>query len=131
MRYALLLTLLAACAHAEDVVGLHGPSTHFRSGPNNDTYGVYLRREQIEVGTFYNSRRNATVYAGYLLESDLPLRPALLLGGATGYGRPVTPFATASISYPMTPDWRVRVEYAKDFSAHYPGALHLRVERKF
>ncbi len=133
MKYtlALALMLLAAPAVAEDVVGLHGPSTHFRDGPNNANFGAFVRSDNIEIGTYYNSRRKMTVYSGYMLESNWPLQPAVMVGLASGYGKLLVPYATVSVSYPVAQNWKLRMEYTHDFAAQTYGVLHLRAEYKF
>ncbi len=139
-RSTLLVAALLVSAGANaDVIGIHGPSTHFTpvdagvNGPNNSNYGIYYRKDfselNLEVGSYYNSHRKTTVYAGTLLEfTSLPLTPALLFGVATGYSKTVIPFVTASISYPITPKLRARLEWTGSMQSKIGIVMHTRLE---
>lgn len=68
-------------------VGLHMGSTHVpdRDGQNNTNPGIYVRADQVVVGTYKNSFSRTTYYAGYAY----PLGAGFeVMGGlATGYRR--------------------------------------------
>lgn len=117
---------------ASDSVGVHTVSTHFRDGPNNYNFGAFARYKGIELGDYYNSARKNTFYVGYMIENKtLPLNPALLVGGVTGYKHGVMPFATVSVSKAINQDWALRLEYTKNPAKTTPGIAHLRLEHKY
>lgn len=71
-------------------LGLHGPSYHDGGDFNNDNYGLYLVHDGFTGGTYYNSLRRTTWYAGYSWEWPLPSNPiadsvSLMASVATGY----------------------------------------------
>ncbi len=131
MKAALIAiaVLLAAPAQA-DVLGIHGPSTHFRDGPNNANLGLYVRSDGIEMGAYYNSRRKPTLYAGRMWESDWPLKPAVLVGVASGYDKLLTPFVIPSVSVPVMGK-AVRVALIPSIKKGLPPAVHLSIEHAF
>jgi len=93
----LQLAVVLACAQAHgqtptdnSYVGIHGPSYHDGGDFNNDNYGVYLVHKGFTGGSYYNSLRRTTWYAGYSREWELPANPIAdtvsLMGSlATGY----------------------------------------------
>ena len=85
-RLALLVALaLAGAAHA-DTLGFHTGSQHFPAKQyNNFNPGAYYIHDNgATVGTYYNSERRQSVYAGWTWDSG-PWR--LQVGAITGYER--------------------------------------------
>ena len=85
-RIALILALaLSGMAHA-GTLGLHIGSQHFPAQDyNNANPGAYYIHDNgATVGTYYNSERRQSVYAGLTLDSG-PWR--LQVGAITGYER--------------------------------------------
>lgn len=82
-------------------IGLHIHSHHWREQPdyNNSNVGVYVRADNWQLGTYYNTYRKPTVYLGYAMK--IAPHTDLLLGGATGYNYPVTPFYMVSFDVPL------------------------------
>ena len=85
-RLAILVALaLAGAAHA-DTVGFHIGSQHFPAKQyNNFNPGAYyIHSSGATIGTYYNSERRQSVYAGWTWDSG-PWR--LQVGAITGYER--------------------------------------------
>jgi hypothetical protein len=85
--FVILLTLLAGRDARADTWGLHLGSRHLPSDGayNGFNPGAYWRsNEGLTVGTYWNSERKPSVYAGYT--ADLfGGHMQLTLGGITGY----------------------------------------------
>ena len=95
-RIALILALaLAGAAHA-GTLGLHIGSQHFPAQDfNNANPGAYyISDDGWTVGTYYNSERKQSVYAGKSWDFG-PFR--LQAGLITGYSRPVLPLVAPSV----------------------------------
>ena len=97
-RLALLVALaLAGAAHA-DTLGFHIGSQHFPAKQyNNFNPGAYyIHSSGATVGTYYNSERRQSVYAGWTWDYG-PWR--LQAGAITGYRRAdVLPLIAPSVS---------------------------------
>ena len=93
---ALLLLALAGWAHA-GTLGLHIGSQHdpARDFNNANPGAYYISDEGWTVGTYYNSERKQSVYAGKSWDFG-PFR--LQAGLITGYSRPVLPMVAPSVS---------------------------------
>lgn len=95
---------LSATAHAEslmpDTIGIHMYTWHFSpsQGYNNYNPGVYVEKNNVVAGVYYNSERNMSAYGGYIFKSVLGSPIDLMVGVVTGYiDRPVLPLITPSI----------------------------------
>lgn len=100
--------LLACCgqAHGQSLldnsyIGIHGPSYHDGGDFNNDNYGLYLVHKGFTGGTYYNSLRRTTWYAGYSWEWALPPNP--LADTVSLMGSLATGYHTAQYSYDYVP----------------------------
>ena len=97
-RLAILMALaLAGAAHA-DTLGFHIGSQHFPAKQyNNFNSGAYyIHSSGATVGTYYNSERRQSVYAGWTWDYG-PWR--LQAGAITGYRRAaVLPMIAPSVS---------------------------------
>ena len=97
-RLALLVALaLTGAAHA-DTLGFHIGSQHFPAKQyNNFNPGAYyIRSSGATIGTYYNSERRQSVYAGWTWDYG-PWR--LQAGAITGYRRAaVLPLIAPSVS---------------------------------
>lgn len=96
-RIALTLALaLAGMAHA-DTLGFHLGSHHFPTRQfNNLNPGIYyIHSSGATVGTYYNSERRQSVYAGWTWDYG-PWR--LQAGAITGYRRAVMPLVAPSVA---------------------------------
>lgn len=80
-------TLMSASASADEIVayGIHIGSKHFPQYQyNNSNPGVYVRMESgMTYGTYYNSERRMSVYAGYTYQFDDTY--AVTVGLVSGY----------------------------------------------
>lgn len=114
IKHAVLTALsglvLASCgasapAYADTRIGAHLGSYHFQPGFNNSNPGVYVYHNGWTGGTYYNSERKQSVYAGYTFEYPLvgPFTAGLTVGAITGYARAqVLPLAIPSISWKVS-----------------------------
>ena len=100
--------LAASCGHAcgqtlldNSYFGVHGPSYHDGGDFNNDNYGLYLVHKGFTGGTYYNSLRRTTWYAGYSWEWALPSNP--LADTVSLMGSLATGYHTAQYSYDYVP----------------------------
>lgn len=94
---AILLLALAGWAHA-GTLGLHIGSQHYpKQGYNNVNPGAYYIHDNgATVGTYYNSERRQSVYAGWTWDYG-PFR--LQAGAITGYARSlVFPMVAPSVA---------------------------------
>lgn len=91
---------LGVAAHrpaAAGTLGIHIGSQHFPSKDyNNVNPGVYyIADDGATVGTYYNSERRQSVYAGWTFDSG-PWR--LQVGAITGYQGRVLPMVAPSVA---------------------------------
>ena len=97
-RIALILALaLAGMAHA-GTLGLHIGSQHYpaRDFNNANPGAYYISDDGWAVGTYYNSERRQSVYAGWTWDSG-PWR--IQVGAITGYARSnVLPMVAPSVA---------------------------------
>lgn len=96
LAFVLLLLSASGQAHA-GTLGFHIASHHLpNNGFNNVNPGVYyIRDDGWTVGTYYNSERKQSVYAGYTWDWGWV---RLQAGVITGYSRPVLPMVMPSFS---------------------------------
>lgn len=121
----LLLGTIAVTASA-GTMGLDIGSWHSRPGFNNFNPGVYyIADNRVAFGTYYNSYRRQTVWAGYAFENG-PF--ALVVGGATGYDyAPITPVVAPGLVYS---GFRLTI-VPKVSKVNDVTAVHLSYEFKF
>lgn len=140
--FASLTLALAGAAHAftPEVVGLHLVSHHFsaaqkgRPAWNDNNPGVYARWSNgFTLGTFYNSERRQSVYAGQTWETPrwCGLAASVTAGAVTGYARPVSPLLAASASVVLVKGTALRVTLLPRAHPRGSAAAHLSVERLF
>ena len=97
-RIALILALALAGVANAGTLGLHIGSQHFPAQQyNNFNPGAYYIHDNgATVGTYYNSERRQSVYAGWTWDSG-PWR--LQVGAITGYERSaVLPMVVPSVA---------------------------------
>lgn len=132
--------LVASCgmqpATAETRFGAHLGSYHFSGDFNNFNPGVYVYHNGWTLGTYYNSERNQSVYAGYTAEWQLggQWSAALTVGAISGYARAsVLPMAIPSVA------WRIpgglgsalRVSVVPPVGRGSAAAVHASIEWRF
>lgn len=83
------------------VIGLHAVSYHTdtAAGYNNTNPGIYASYDGYAVGTYYNSIRRQTFYAGKVYELTDSCRYEATVGLATGYKFAVIPFVVGSVKF--------------------------------
>lgn len=94
---AITLGVAAPRPAAAGTLGIHIGSHHFPSKEyNNVNPGVYyIADDGATVGTYYNSERRQSVYAGWTFDSG-PWR--LQVGAITGYQGRVLPLVAPSVA---------------------------------
>ena len=105
MKTILLWLLLVTSAHAQ-TVGLHLFSAHEQPGMNNTNPGVYVRLDNgLTLGTYFNSVRKQSAYAGWTFETPEwnRLTAAITIGAVTGYATKVTALAVPSAAFHTEP----------------------------
>ena len=125
-RLAIMVALaLAGAAHA-DTLGFHIGSQHFPSKQyNNANPGAYyIHSSGATIGTYYNSERRQSVYAGWTWDYG-PWR--LQAGAITGYRRAaVLPLIAPSVSL----GYGFRLTALPPFGSQGSAVLHLSFETK-
>jgi hypothetical protein len=89
-------------------IQLHVAAYHAEAGYNNDTPGIGALCPingdwSLAVGTYFNSLRKQSVYAGGAWQPVRlgPMKAGLYGGGVTGYRDVVVPFLALSLSVPI------------------------------
>lgn len=136
--------LVAECAKAEPVVGLHIASHHWpaKDYQNNDNPGLYVRLDSGFTAGFYrNTLRRTSFYAGWTWEYG-PF--AITAGGITGYKRQcdaqgmcwgssrtaVMPMLAPSVRLPEVLGVHPRIWYTPRIGST-SSVIHLSIERSF
>lgn len=136
---AMAALVVAACshqpAHADTRIGVHVGSHHFSGTFNNVNPGLYLFKDGWTVGTYYNSERRQSYYAGYTFEGDLigAVDYGVTVGLITGYQRArVLPMLVPSVSAvnPLL-GGRTRLSFVPPVGKGSAAAVHLSHEWSF
>lgn len=85
---SLILALLSLSPYAETTIGTHVRSIHNKPGFNNSNPGLYIVHNGWTIGSYYNSERRQSTYAGYTYYTKLIDVTAIVI---TGYNKPVVP----------------------------------------
>ena len=139
---AVLLSISISIGAQAATFGIHAGSAHFPSGnyQNNFNPGMYLRTDDgITFGTYYNTLRRVSFYAGYTFEYG----PVGLLGGLiTGYqpkiidglsygqGKALTPMVAASLKLPPLGGFKPMLMLVPPFRSS-PAVFHIAFEHRF
>ena len=131
-----------SCSALALTLGIHAGSAHFPGGnyQNNFNPGMYLRTDDgMTFGTYYNTLRRVSFYAGYTFEYG----PVGLLGGLiTGYqpkiidgltygqGKALTPMVAASLKLPPLGGFKPMLMLVPPFRSS-PVVFHLAFEHRF
>ena len=136
------LTAFISCSGYAATFGVHIGSTHYPGGSyqNNFNPGVYVRTDDgITVGTYYNTLRRASVYAGYTYEYGpfgllggvvTGYQPKLIDGVSYGQGKALTPMLALSLQLPTLGGFKPMVMLVPPFKSS-PAVLHLAFEHRF
>ena len=121
---ALLLLAIAGWAHA-GTLGLHLGSKHFPArGFNDANPGVYyISKDGYTVGTYFNSERRQSVYAGMTWDYG---RFRIQAGAITGYQGKVLPMLAPSVHL----GGGFRLTALPPFGSQGSAVLHLSFETK-
>lgn len=131
-----IIALCVACGQAKSDtrVGLHLGSYHTSGNWNNFNPGVYVYHNGWTAGTYYNSERSQSAYAGYTFEGALvgPFSYGLTVGAITGYARArVLPMVVPSVSFHATERASARLSFIPPFEKNGAAVFHLSVEYRF
>lgn len=119
-----------------DTIGVHLGSYHWNNteGYNNVNPGIYYERNNVVLGTYYNSERKQTVYAGYNFHYHLygGLSGELTVGLATGYSRAsVIPAAIPSLVYSFGNGLGIRLSVVPPVAGDIKAVAHVAVQYSF
>lgn len=128
--------VLAPTAVGVHLVSVHSSKLDLVAGKpwNNSNPGLYARWDRLVVGTYYNSIRRQSVYAGYVY----PLHDNfdVVLGVVTGYdgrgysAKPVMPMVIPSAHFALTKDITLRANLAIGVQKNSATALNFAIEWK-
>lgn len=136
------IVAFACCTAQAATFGIHAGSSHFPGGSyqNNFNPGVYLRTDDgITVGTYYNTLRRVSFYAGYTFEYGpvgvlggliTGYQPKLINGLSYGQGKALTPMLAASLKLPPLGGFKPMLMLVPPFRSS-PAVLHIAFEHKF
>jgi len=99
---------------------------------NNSNPGIYARWDRVVVGTYYNSIRRQSVYAGYAY--PVHENVDVVFGVVTGYdgrgyaAKPVMPMIIPSAHFALTKDVSVRINLAVGVQKNAATAVNLALE---
>lgn len=118
-------------------IGLHLGSAHIDPTPglelNNRNPGVHIELQNgLTAGTYYNSIRRQSVYAGYSMNLPKvgPIEPAIFFGGITGYTNGLWAAIVPSAYLPLG-DFGLRLAYIPKVTATKVHTIHLMIEHRF
>jgi len=107
---------------------LHTVSYHFdrEADYNNFNPGISYRFDnEVIVGTFYNSIRRESFYAGYRIK--LPANFSVVVGGVTGYLKyDVWPAAIFTYTVPLASRWNLHINAIP----HETSFIHFAIGRE-
>jgi hypothetical protein len=112
-------------------LGLHIGTWHTDPGLNNTNPGIYaIAPSGLTGGIYRNSLSRPSVYAGYSFQSE-DRTFALLVGGVTGYSRPLMPMVIPSARVGMGQGFYGRVSALSKPPGQNWGlaGVHFSVER--
>jgi len=123
---------VAACTTIA-AIGMHLATIHTVNRNYNDNNpGVYVRTDcGLQVGAYYNSYRNLSVYGAYTIDVK-PVPVWATVGIITGYpGHTVMPLAMAGVRARVN-SYTLRIGYApKIDGVNRTGIIHFTLERRF
>jgi len=139
MVAAIFVVLIAAAcgqAKADTRIGVHVGSQHFGRNAeqfNNSNPGLYLYHNGWTAGTYHNSERKQSAYAGYTFEYAVTKRitASATVGVITGYSQGTMPMLVPSVAYRFSDQWSARVSFVPKIEKGGAAAAHLSFERKF
>lgn len=141
-----VIFLLGTSANAQEAptytIGLHVGSVHSTSRDdvagkpwNNVNPGLYLRRDNVVIGGYYNSIRKGSLYVGYVYSVTDWLD--VTVGIVSGYDGPgysakrVMPMVVPSVHFGIVPNVTGRIHLAPQVAKGGATAVHFSIEYKF
>lgn len=127
---------MGACAdaRAETTIGVHAASWHSAPGYNNANPGLYVVHNGWTMGTYYNSVKRQSYYAGYTYSHQLfhpSVQLGITVGGITGYRTSPAPLIAPSIRFALGNEFGARLFYLPRVKFTGAHVLHLTFERSF
>lgn len=107
--------------------------TNQRFNETNSGLG-YRSPEGWMVGGYQNSLNRPSFYAGREFQADVipnKLAAALMVGGVTGYGRPINPLALPALIYKMDQDRALAATMVPAIKGVTPATVALQLRKKF
>jgi hypothetical protein len=116
--------VLADEVQSKDTIGLHLATAHEKPNFNNENPGIYYRNSSgLTLGSYFNSERNQSNYAGYTVHgSNFGVSFVVLSGYKVGLLLVPIP----SVRFEVARD--VSVRFTGLYSPHVGAAVHLSVE---
>lgn len=120
-------------------IGLHIGSKHSAPGFNDANPGIYARWADANgsgfaLGTYYNSERAQSVWAGYSFSrrmNTLPISAAITVGAVSGYkAAKITPLIVPSVAVHYGSS-AARLTFIPKVEKAGAAALHLSLEYSF
>lgn len=109
-------------------------SKHFQGSWNNFNPGIYAKLNNgITFGTYYNSERKQSFYAGKTFSKNLTnnLEIAVTAGVISGYNKTVLPLVLPTVGYKFHQDFAVRVGFVPKVNKQGSSGLHFAIEKQF
>jgi len=100
---------------------------------NNAGMG-YRSPEGWMVGGYQNSLNRPSFYAGREFQTDIipnKLAAALMVGGVTGYDKPINPLALPALVYKMDQDRSLAGTFVPPIKGVTPATIALQLRKKF
>lgn len=112
-------------------------SKHFGTSQqfNEQNSGIGYRHPSGWMGGYYqNSLNRPSVYFGKEFTTDVipnQLQAALMLGGVTGYGKPVNALALPELIYKLDQDRAIAAGFIPPVKGVTPATLALQLRKRF
>jgi hypothetical protein len=90
------------CSATALAIGMHLNSWHskYNDDFNTNNPGAFVQYQGYAVGTYYNSMRNQSLYAGKIWDLD-DCRYEIQAGVVSGYATKVLPYIAASVKFDL------------------------------
>lgn len=141
-RIIFALAAVFGCAAQAATFGVHIGSAHYPGAhyQNNLNPGMYLRTDDgLTFGTYYNTLRRTSFYAGYTLEygpfglmagAITGYQPKRIEGRMYGHGKTLTPIVSLGLHLPSLSGFTPMLMLVPPFG-NSPAVLHLAFEHRF
>jgi hypothetical protein len=123
---AILLVTLSTLTCAQTTVGTHVGSWHNKPGYNNSNPGLYVNHNGMTFGSYYNSERRQSTYAGYTFNMKYADISAVVI---TGYNKSVVPAIIPSKTISIGYGVNVRTSLILNPLPQGASAVHFSLEK--